>query len=103
MKAIVYTEYGPPEVLRLAEVEKPVPQDNQVLIRIHANPLLAESFLASENRERDFAFWGWNWPVRLNQLAGLSSASGQAIKFMASPVLDWAPMPNTHVCLKQGR
>ena len=36
MRAVVHDRYGKPDVLQLADVERPVPKDDEILVRIHA-------------------------------------------------------------------
>jgi NADPH:quinone reductase-like Zn-dependent oxidoreductase len=54
MKAIVWTEYGPPNVLQLTEVETPTPKDNEVLIRIYATTVTVGD---CEQRSLNLPIW----------------------------------------------
>lgn len=54
MKAVVYRKYGAPDVLHLEEVEKPVPKDNELLIKVHA----------AEATKADCEMRSFNFPVK---------------------------------------
>jgi NADPH:quinone reductase-like Zn-dependent oxidoreductase len=75
VKAIVYEEYGPPEVLRLQDVEKPAPRDDEVLVKIHATTVtIGDTIMRSFSLP---AISGWQ-------------------KFMARLILGWR-RPKRHI------
>ena len=90
MKAMVWTAYGPPEVLQLREVEKPTPKDNEVQIRIHATTVTAGD---CEQRSLSLPIWyalpmrayvGLNRPTRITilgmELAGEIESVGRDVR-----------------------
>ena len=58
MKAIVYEKYGPPEVLQLKEVEKPVPRDHEVLVKVYAASINSWDWDLVRGKPVFFRFWG---------------------------------------------
>jgi NADPH:quinone reductase-like Zn-dependent oxidoreductase len=89
MRAVVYTKYGPPDVLELQEIEKPTPRRNEVCIRVHATTVTSGD---AKLRSFEFPFIyqlpmrvmnGFRTPKRTilgNELAGEIESVGEDVK-----------------------
>ncbi len=88
MKAVVYSKYGPPEVLKVTKMEKPRPKENELLIKVHAATVTSGDVRL---RASDFPALFW-LPARLvfglfrpkkqilgHELAGVVEAIGSAV------------------------
>lgn len=84
MKAIVYDQYGRPDVLKVTEVDKPIPKENEVLVKIHATSvnfgnlvlLKGEPFLA----RFAFGLLKPKYPIPGGDIAGRVEAVGKKVK-----------------------
>jgi NADPH:quinone reductase-like Zn-dependent oxidoreductase len=123
MRAVVWTKYGPPDVLQLQEVEKPAPGKDEVLIRVHAATVtMGDCEVRSLRMPPGIAlpirlYAGWRRPRRIKilgqELAGQIEAAGsEATRFQTgSPVFaaaffrfgayaQYACLPEPYVHLK---
>jgi len=82
MKAIVYTKYGPPELLQLKEVERPTPQDNEVLVKVHAASLNAADleYLRGTSMIRFGGLLKPKYRILGSDIAGRVEAVGRNVK-----------------------
>jgi NADPH:quinone reductase-like Zn-dependent oxidoreductase len=83
MKAIVYQKYGPPDVLELREVEKPVAGGNEVLVKVHAASINSWDWDLLRGKPFVFRLWGLLKPkyqIPGADIAGLVEAVGKDVK-----------------------
>jgi NADPH:quinone reductase-like Zn-dependent oxidoreductase len=84
MKAALYEKYGPPEVLHLAEIEKPVPKDNDVLVKVFASTVTATDCVFRNGKPKfSRLFTGITKPKRPipgSEFAGEIEAIGRDVK-----------------------
>jgi len=101
MKAVVCTKYGPPEVLQIQEVAKPIPKVDEVLIKIYATTVHV-----GDTRIRSFDVPRWQWlfarmylgfrrpkrPILGMELSGVIEAVGQGVEYFneGDPVFAFA-------------
>ena len=83
MRAIVHDEYGPPEVFRIEEVERPVPKENEVRVRVHAATVNRTDCHARAANPFLWRFIGGfrrpKWRILGNEFAGEVEAVGAAV------------------------
>ena len=84
MKAVVFTKYGSPDVIQLKEIEKPIPNENEVLVKVHASSVTtADSMIRQGNPCYGRLFLGISKhkkPIAGTGFAGVIEAIGKSVK-----------------------
>jgi NADPH:quinone reductase-like Zn-dependent oxidoreductase len=83
LKAIIYTKYGTPDVLQLKEVEKPVPKDNEVLVKVFAASINSWDWDMIRGKPLIVRMWGLFKPkykIPGCDIAGIVEAVGKDVK-----------------------
>jgi NADPH:quinone reductase-like Zn-dependent oxidoreductase len=113
VKAVVQDRYGPPEVLRIAEIERPVPKDDELLVRVRASTV---SQTDTHLRRPDPFVWRFlqglrrptRWPFLGAELSGEVEAVGSAVTdFQVGDAVfghpsTWIGAHAEYVCIRQG-
>ena len=118
MKAIVYTEYGPPDVLKLKEVEKPTPKDDEILVKVYATTVGAGDVKVRSFKNIPTLYWllyrlylglsGPKRPILGMELAGEVEAVGKDVTLFSrgdqvygtSPEGSWGAYAQ-YICLPE--
>ena len=83
MKAVVFTKYGSPDVIQLKEIEKPIPNENEVLVKVHASSVTtADSMIRQGNPCYGRLFLGISKhkkPIAGTGFAGVIEAIGKSV------------------------
>ena len=84
MRAAVFTRYGPPDVLEIKDVAKPVPKDNEVLVRVHATTVCAADWRIRKADPFLIRFMSGLWaPTKIRilgaEFAGTVESVGKAV------------------------
>ena len=84
MRAVVHDRYGPPEVLRIADVARPAPDEDEVLVRVHAGTVTRGDAMGVRSAEYRFTrvFTGIRRPRRTSfgsEFAGRVEEAGAAV------------------------
>ena len=108
MKAVVYTRYGSPDVLRFTDVERPAPKDKEVLVKVHAVSLNASDWemlrgkplysrIAGPFRPRHHIL-GSTSPDGLRRRVVARRCSNQATRCSQTSSAPWAGWLSTFPC-----
>ncbi len=109
MRAVLHDEYGPPDVLRVGDVDQPVPEDDEVLVRVHATTVNRTDCHMRGAYPFVWRFWlGLRRPKRRilgSEFAGVVEATGAGVTELAVGDRVFGAKLSAHaeyVCVKEG-